>query len=195
MKRDLLSFSLIPFVCAFAMTLSSQAQSADDPAAKKSVEQIRNVGASLGQRNYTVGGIVAQGNKPISIGISESRDPALRRTEVKLTEFELDQRTIDSQTWQAIDTFLQNEVYSISLPRKPLRCAERGEQAAIGRGAPCIEVRFEFNAEFRNPHKFTRPETGEFWPGGTCSIFVTLRTREASIWCYGSKHGMIVNID
>ena len=170
--------------------LPGQAQTADSNAATKTLEEIRetgwnygNIGAEFTQKKHFGSGA------SLSVGI---RDIHLG---TELTELTLNDLPIDVDTFNAIDAFLQEYAYNASPDENSLSCSKEGPQLAQEIEPLCEEIRFEFDASFLDHEIFVEPETGEYDGAGTCSIYVTVRTRDASVWCHGDKGGIWVEVD
>lgn len=106
---------------------------------------------------------------------------------IQLSELSLNQRPIDSETVDAINAFLRENLdpYNLKLSENPIICSAYGESIGPDRLEPCEEIRLQFKASFRDWEKFTHPESGAYNSSGTCSIFITVRTRDVSWWCHG----------
>lgn len=161
----------------------AMAQTADSHAALKTEDQIKYHDFESSSRKFTYDAKFNDGTLA-SVSFQEWHDdPRARR--VELLDLKLNGVLIPGETFEAINKFMRDELYSVR--PETIRCVIYGDSATHGRLSACEEVRIKFTARFRDTEKFTYPETDIFNPTGTCSIFIQVRARDASIWCYGDS--------
>ena len=194
------TIALTVFGLACAAGLPAQTQ-ANSPAAKKTIDEIRADGRLYSNRGFTFNdtfyvGTSIHDTTSVSFGISEVWDPLIKKDEVRLTELTLNGVALDPKTFGDIDTFVRQNIKQLRHPeRDVISCSKESPGHSQQVLKPCEEIRIKFPASYHHDIYFKEPETGEDHSAGTCSIWITVRTRDASIWCYGDKGAVFVKVD
>ena len=171
------------------MSLSAHAQ-AGSPATKKTIEEIRDYD-QLNDPAYVFKSVLLDGT-PVSVGFSNIghkyfTDPVTHQEGgFWLTELTVNGRPIDPQTFDAINNFLHENIKWIGDPEYDVIICSKYAPPHVKDDffGPCEEVRIKFhNTAFEG--EFEAPETGEPRGSGDCAIWIEVRTRDASAWCYG----------